>query len=124
MSDRPGCEPPGQSSFQERLHQAATQLLLGPLAGVEVPTGDARDCVGEQDAVDAVVLLLGMVLEQRQRGQLPFEVAVRMATLLMVVRDRIRPLPPLAGTPEAEMLEADLSEAVASIRQAMRRPPD
>lgn len=122
MPAEPACEQPGPPSFEQRLHQAATQLLLGPLAGVETPTGDARACVGEQDAVDAVVLLLGMVHEHRQRGQLPFEVAVRMTTLLMVVRDRIRPLPPLAGTPEAELLEADLYEAVQALRHAMRRP--
>lgn len=121
----PAEQPSGPSSgpsFDQRLHAAATQLLLGPLAGVEPPSGGDRGRVSEQDGVDAVVLLLGMVHEQRQRGQLPYDVAVRMCTLLTVVRERIRPLPPPVGSPESDLLAADLAEAVESIRGAMRRP--
>lgn len=118
MSDAESVEP----TFDRRLAQAATQLLLGPLVGSEPERGPDRAVVSEQDAVDAVLLLTGLVVEQRSRGGLPFDVATRMAALLMVVRERLRPLPAddaVAGG-GSDLLAADLAELVSAIRRAVR----
>ena len=72
--------------------------------------------VREQDAIDAVVLLFAAIQEQVQANRIRPEVATRMAALLMLVRDFIRPLPPGIAADGSDLLTADLAEMVEVVR--------
>src|SRR5664279_3617806 len=73
-----------------RLHGAGQRLVIAFLQGIEPPPAGPRDVVQEQDAVDAVVMVLATIQEQLQACQIRPEVGSRMAALLMLVRDFIR----------------------------------
>ena len=98
-----------------RLYGAAERLLLAFAQGAETPSADRRGVVQEQDAVDAVVMVLALIQEQLQASRIRPEVGTRMAALLMLVRDFVRPLP--AGTTTGyDLLTADLAEMVDVVR--------
>ena len=71
--------------------------------------------VQEQDAVDAVVMVLAIIQEQLQASRIRPEVGTRMAALLMLVRDFVRPLP-ADTTAGDDLLTADLAEMVDVVR--------
>src|SRR5664279_1312643 len=98
-----------------RLHGVGQRLVIAFLQGIEPPPAGPRDVVQEQDAVDAVVMVLATIQEQLQACQIRPEVGTRMAALLMLVRDFVRPLP--AGTTAGDdLLTADLAEMVDVVR--------
>ncbi len=95
------------------------QFLLSKFADQgEMHVPPARDVVSKQDALDAVVLLAAAVDEPAQRGDTPVEAAKHMASLLMVIRDYIEPLPPGEGPDGRDMATEDLAEMVSGIRTA------
>src|SRR5664279_1103000 len=98
-----------------RLHGAGQRLVIAFLQGIEPPPAGPRGVVQEQDAVDAVVMVLAIIQEQLQASRIRPEVGTRMAALLMLVRDFVRPLP--AGTTAGDdLLTADLAEMVDVVR--------
>ena len=108
-----------------RLYGACQQLVVAFLHGTERPSASPRDVVQEQDAVDAVVMVLAIIQEQMQAARIRPEVGTRMAALLMLVRDFVRPLP--AGTTAGyDLLTADLAEMVEVVRliRSSRVNPD
>ena len=108
-----------------RLYGAGQQLVFAFLQGTERPPASPRDVVQEQDAVDAVVMVLATIQEQLQASRIRPEVGTRMAALLLLVRDFVRPLP--AGTTAGyDLLTADLAEMVEVVRliRSSRVNPD
>jgi len=99
-----------------RLQGAGQRLVIAFLQGIEPPPAGPRDVVQEQDAVDAVVMVLATIQEQLQACQIRPEVGSRMAALLMLVRDFIRPLPAAATADGRDLLTADLAEMVDVVR--------
>ena len=83
----------------------------------EVPT--PRNVVQLQDALDAILQLGAVIDEAAQEGHIDRERAKHAATMLMVIRDFIKPLPPgLAADGVTDDLTQDLGEIVAALRQA------
>jgi len=99
-----------------RLHGAAQQLLIARLGGSEPPPADPRGVVSEQDAVDAALMLSAAIDEQVLASRISPAAAARMAALLMVVRDYVRPLPPGLAADGSDLLTQDLSEMVRAVR--------
>jgi len=104
----------------QRLYGAAQQLILAHLAGTEPLPGDPRGVVLEQDAVDALLLSLVAIQDQVQSGGLPPSAAFRIAALLMVVRDYIRPLPGGITEDGTDLLTADIGQLVEVVRLSRR----
>lgn len=96
------------------------QVLLGHVANNEVPTpADDRGIVNKQDALDAVISLAGFLDANYQAGRIDANDAEHMASMLMVIREYVRPLPVgLVQTPdgEADGVTRDLQEMVDAIR--------
>jgi hypothetical protein len=83
----------------------------------EVPT--PRNVVQSQDALDAVLQLAAVIDEATQAGRIDRERGKHAATMLMVIRDFIKPLPQgLAADGVTDNLTQDLEEIVAALRQA------
>lgn len=99
-----------------RLYGAAERLLLAFAQGAETPSADRRGVVQEQDAVDAAVMLFATIHEQVQASRIRPEVGTRMAALLMLVRDFIRPLPASITADGPDLLTADLAEMTEVVR--------
>ncbi len=99
-----------------RLYGAAERLLLAFAQGAETPSADRRGVVQEQDAVDAAVMLFATIHEQVQASRIRPEVGTRMAALLMLVRDFIRPLPASIAADGPDLLTADLAEMTEVVR--------
>ena len=99
-----------------RLHGAAQQLLIARLGGSEPASADPRDVVSEQDAVDAALMLSAAIEEQVLASRIAPDAAARMAALLMVVRDYVRPLPPGLAADGSDLLTQDLGEMVRAVR--------
>jgi hypothetical protein len=99
-----------------RLYGAAQQLLISRMHGSETPPAAARGLVTEQDAVDAALLLFAVIEEQVRGSRIALETAARMAALLMLIRDHVRPLPPGIAEDGTDLLTRDLAEMVEVVR--------
>ena len=85
--------------------------------GAEVPA--PRDVVEDQDALDAVIQLAAVIDEAVQRGQLPIDRGMHASAMLMVVRERIQPLPRgLDADGVTDNLTTDLGVMVMALRAA------
>jgi hypothetical protein len=83
----------------------------------EVP--EPRNVVQLQDALNAVLQLAAVIDEATQAGRIDRERGKHAATMLMVIRDYIQPLPRgLAADGVTDNLTPDLEEIVAALRQA------
>ena len=102
--------------LDSRLHGAGRRLVIAFLDGIDPPPASRRDVVDEQDAADAVVMVLATIEEQLQASRIRPEVASRMAALLMLVRDFVRPIPAGTTVDGDELLTADLAEMVGVVR--------
>ena len=105
-----------QVPLDSRLYGAGQRLLVEFAQGKERPPAARRDVVQEQDAVDAVVMVLATIQEQLQASRIRPEVGSRMAALLMLIRDFIRPLPEGTAADGRDLLTADLAEMVDVVR--------
>lgn len=108
--------------LDRRLTGAAQQLLISLLSGTEPAPAQPRMVVGEQDAVDATLLLLAAIHEQLQAGKIRPEAGTRMIALLMLIRDYVRPLPPGISDDGEDLLTADLAQLVDVVRASRRAP--
>ena len=83
----------------------------------EVP--DPRNVVQLQDALDAVLQLAAVIDEATQASRIDRERGKHAASMLMVIREFIKPLPRgLAADGVTDELTRDLKELVAALRQA------
>ena len=96
------------------------QYLLAAYAQQVTPeVPDARNVVQQQDALDAVVQLAAVIDEATQAGRIERERSKHAASMLMVIRDYIEPLPRgLAADGVTDNLTLDLEEIVAALRHA------
>ncbi|MFJ9131261.1 hypothetical protein ACIRJS_44995 [Streptomyces sp. NPDC102340] len=95
------------------------QFLLTEFATQEETQAAApRNVVAKEDALDAVALLAAAIDEPAQKGVIPREHAKHMASLLMVIRDYIQPLPPGLAEDGTDLTTADLAEMVDAIHTA------
>lgn len=107
---------PMTTSLDQRLFGVAQKLLLERAYGTASEVPPPRNVVREQDAVEATVTLVALISEQVHIGCVTPDVGARMAAMLMVVRDYVRPLPPGIDANGRDLLTSDLTEMVAVIR--------
>jgi hypothetical protein len=102
--------------LKRRLPSPVLTRLIGKQPCV---TPDPRNVVQSQDALDAVLQLAAVIDEATQAGRIEQERGKHAATMLMVIRDFIKPLPRgLAPDGVTDNLTRDLEEIVAALRQA------
>jgi hypothetical protein len=106
--------------LDQRLYGAGQQLLLARSRGADEQPAADRNLVSEQDAVDAVLLLLASIEEQLRAGRIAPESATRMGALLLLVRDYVRPLPPGIAEDGTDLLSKDIAELVEVVRLSGR----
>lgn len=96
------------------------QYLMAAYAQQVTPEVPApRHVVQLQDALDAVLQLAAVIDEATQAGRIDRERGKHAASMLMVIRDFIKPLPKgLATDGVTDELTDDLEELVAALRQA------
>jgi hypothetical protein len=110
----------GYVSLDSRIYGIAQRLLMDHARHAETESAPARGLVDEQDAVDAIVMILAGLTEQVQAGRMEPGVATRLGALLMLVRDHVRPLPPGLTSDGTDMLTSDLAELVGVVRSLSR----
>jgi hypothetical protein len=95
------------------------QHLMSVAAHHEMPeVPPERGIVNLEDALNAVLQLAAVIDWATQEGHIPPDKGVHAASMLMVVRDYIQPLPPgLAADGVTDEATADLDEMVKAIRQ-------
>lgn len=98
------------------------QYLMAAYAHQVTPEVPApRNVVELQDALDAVLQLAAVIDEATQAGHIEPDRGKHAATMLMVIRDFIQPLPRgLAADGVTDHLTPDLEEIVAALRQAQQ----
>jgi len=110
------------ADLEMRLYGMLQHLLAAVAGGEPHPsTHEPRNVVQEEDALDAVVQIAAAVDQLAQHTVIPPERAAYIGSMLMVVRDYIKPLPPgIAADGEADRVTPDLAEMVAALRSARR----
>jgi hypothetical protein len=102
-----------------RLYGMMQYLMAAYAQQVTPEVPDPRNVVQSQDALDAVLQLAAVIDEATQAGRIEQERGKHAATMLMVIRDFIKPLPRgLAADGVTDNLTRDLEEIVAALRQA------
>jgi hypothetical protein len=109
------------AALDQRLSGAAKQLILSELSGTTSAPSVPRELVQEQDAVDALLLAFAAIQEQVQASRMAPEAGARLAALLMLVRDFVRPLPPGIAPDGNDLLTVDLAEMLKAVRLSLRR---
>lgn len=103
----------------DRLYRVMQALLAAYAQKRVAPSAPPRGVVDEQDALDAVMNLAATLDRNLQDGTVPENDAAHMASLLMLVRDHIRPLPEARverDGQEVDGVTADLQEFVDALR--------
>lgn len=95
------------------------QYIMAAYAqGVTPELPDPRNVVQEQDVLDAVLQIAAVIDEATQAGRIPLERGKHAASMLMVIRDYIKPLPRgLGADGVTDNFTRDLEEIVAALRQ-------
>lgn len=108
-----------QAPLTIRLMGMMRYLSAARVQGVTPEQPSPRGVVEKADALEAA-FQLGVAIDQAQdEGQLPLDRAAWMASLLMVIRDHLQPLPPgLADDGQTDHATEDLAEMVANLRNA------
>jgi hypothetical protein len=102
-----------------RLYGMMQYLMAASAQGVAPEVPVPRDVVKLQDALDAILQLAAVIDEATQAGRLDRERGKHAATMLMAIRDYIKPLPQgPAADGVTDNLTPDLEEIVAALRQA------
>jgi hypothetical protein len=103
----------------QRLYGMMQYLMAAYAQQVSPEVPAARNVVQLQDALDAVLQLAAVIDEATQAGHIELVRGKYAATMLMVLRDYIQPLPRgLADDGVTDNLTPDLEEIVAALRQA------
>jgi hypothetical protein len=102
-----------------RLYGMMQYLMAAYAQQVTPEVPDPRGVVQSRDALDAIIQLAAVIDEATQAGRIDRERGKHAATMLMVIRDYIQPLPRgLAADGKTDNLTPDLEEIVAALRQA------
>ncbi len=102
-----------------RLHGMMQQILVNYAQRAEPALPPARGVVEVQDALDAVAFLAAAIDEEVQERGVAVEKGEHMASMLLVVRDFIRPLPEgVAADGSHDRFTDDLQEIVTVLRTA------
>lgn len=102
-----------------RLYGMMQYLMAASAQQVTPEVPDPRNVVQLQDTLDAVLQLAAVIDEAIQAGRIERERGKHAASMLMVIRDFIKPLPRgLAADGVTDNLTRDLEEIVAALRQA------
>lgn len=103
----------------QRLYGMMQYLMAAYAQQVSPEVPAPRKVVQLQDTLDAVLQLAAVIDEATQAGRIDAERGKHAATMLMLIRDFIQPLPRgLADDGETDNLTPDLEEVVAALRQA------
>lgn len=103
----------------QRLYGMMQYLMAAYAQQISPGVPEARNIVRLQDALDAVLQLAAVIDEATQSGRIPVERGKHAASMLMVVRDYVQPLPRgLAADGVTDRVTPDLEELVAALRQA------
>lgn len=114
-----GCMSQPKAPVSMRLYGSMQHLLAAKAQGVEVAKPQPRNVVQREDAVNAISSLAAAIDELAQTKRIAPNVAAHMASMLMVARDYIQPLPPAFGDDGAtDLVTPDLREIVDSLRTA------
>jgi hypothetical protein len=101
-----------------RLYGMMQYLMAAYAQQVTPEVPDPRNVVQLQDALDAVLQLAAVIDEATKAGRIEQERGQHAATMLMVIRDFIKPLPRgLAADGVTDNLTRDLEEIVAALRR-------
>jgi hypothetical protein len=118
----PVMDTPQHAELGLRLYGMMQHLLIAFANEQRPEVPEERGTVQLQDALDAVVQLAAAVDELAQNSVIPAERAKWIASLLMVVREYIQPLPRgLAQEGEEDLVTPDLQEMVDAIREGRRK---
>jgi len=108
-----------RADLETRLYGMMQHLLAAFANGVEPETPAERQVVDQRDALDAVIQLSAAIDQLTQQGPLPVQRGKWIASLLMVLREYVQPLPPgLSEDGMQDLLTPDLQEMVAALREA------
>lgn len=103
----------------QRLYGMMQYLMAAYAQQVPPEVPPSREVVQRQDALDAVLQLAAVIDEATQAGRIPVERGKHAASMLMIIRDFIQPLPRgLAEDGVTDNLTPDLQEIVTALRQA------
>ncbi|HEX4091874.1 MAG TPA: hypothetical protein VHZ33_24435 [Trebonia sp.] len=112
MSDSP-------ADLGMRLYGMMQYLMAAYAQQVTPEVPEPRGVVQSQDALDAIIQLAAVIDEATQAGRVDRERGKHAATMLMVIRDYIQPLPRgLATDGVTDNVTPDLQEIVTALRQA------
>jgi len=101
-----------------RLYGMMQQILVNYAQRAEPALPPARGVVEVQDALDAVAFLAAAIDEEVQERGVAVEKGEHMASMLLVVRDFIRPLPEGVAAYGHDRFTDDLQEIVTVLRTA------
>jgi len=95
------------------------QHLLTVAAHHELPeVAPARGIVTRDDALDAVLQVAAVIDEAAQAGHIPVERGMHGVSMLMLIREYIKPLPRVPGkNGMGDEVTPDLAELVALLRR-------
>ena len=77
-----------------------------------------RGVVEQQDAVEAVLQIAAVIDEHTQAGAIPAERGAHAASMLMLLRDYVRPLPRGIGRDGNDRLTEDLRKLTRMLQEA------
>jgi len=94
-------------------------LLIGYADRQTYEIPGPRDLVKHQDALDAVIQVAAVVSEAVDNGAIDFDRGMHAASMLMVVREFVQPLPPVWDWDRCtDYLEDNLAMMVTALREA------
>ena len=103
----------------ERLYAVMRSLLIGYADRQTYEIPGPRDIVTHQDALDAVIQVAAVVSEAVDNGAIDFDRGMHAASMLMVVREFVQPLPPVWDWDGCtDYLEDNLAMMVTALREA------
>ena len=106
---------PGQAGT--RLYGMMRLLLALAASGHTAPSPAARGVVTADDAVDAVLQVAVVIDQAVKSGAITSEQGFQAGSMLMLVRDYVRPLPPGSGEGPADMVTGDLLALARVLRR-------
>ncbi|MDI2126937.1 hypothetical protein [Yinghuangia seranimata] len=109
----------GLDPAQKRLYGMMQTLMVYRAQGATPPPGAPRNVVSQQDALEAVLLIAEHVDALTQSGRIHVADGGTLASMLMLVRDYIEPLPHGADEySEADGVKPDLEATIEVLRAA------
>jgi hypothetical protein len=110
----------GRNDLDGRLYGIMQHLMTAAAQHAPLPIPGPRGIVRQQDALDALLVIAGFIDSRAQAGAVKEDTAVSTASMLMLIRDYIQPLPPgPADEGGADLVTSDLEQKVVQLRIAV-----